>query len=72
MESSYIKAANRPDLMELSMDSANPWELAEELHQDYFDLLKRVAYLENELMTFLENKPTTITQPQVTKNTWWE
>jgi len=30
-------------------------------------VLKRVAYLEDELMTFLENRLTTITQPKVTK-----
>jgi len=36
-------------------------------HQDFYELFKRIAYIEDELKTRQEKKPTTQTQPQVTK-----
>jgi len=61
------KAANGPDLREIPIDPANPWKYVEEAHQDFYELLKRIAYIEDELKTLQKKKPTSLTQPQVTK-----
>jgi len=37
MGTSYVKAANGPDLGELIIYPANPWEYVEEAHQDFYE-----------------------------------
>jgi len=64
---SYVRAANRPDLRKIPIDPANPCEYVEELHQNFGELIKRVMYIEDELITLQENKSTTLTQPQVSQ-----
>jgi len=71
MGTSYAKAANRPDLRELFMDPANPWEYAEEssqaIVQSFVNHRERLERIEEELMTLQKNKPNALTQPQVSK-----
>jgi len=68
----YAKAVNRSDLKKLPLDPDNLWEYVEELHLEFDELFKRIERTEEELMTLQKNKPTGLTQPQVTKNTWRE
>jgi len=42
-------------------------EYVAELHQDFVELIKRVTYIEHDLITLQENKPTALIQSQVTK-----
>jgi len=52
MGTSYVKAANRPDLGELIIYPANPWEYAEKTSQailhDFGELLQRITRIEDE------------------------
>jgi hypothetical protein len=67
MGTSYVKTAGRPEMKKIPLDPVNPWAYAEDLYQDFGDLLKRVTELENELWDLQKKIPTTLAQPPSTK-----
>ncbi len=57
MGTSYVKTAGRPEMKKIPLDPVNPWAYAEDLYQDFGDLLKRVTELENELWDLKKKYP---------------
>jgi hypothetical protein len=68
MGTSYVKTAKRPEMKEIPLDPDSPWDYAEDLHQEFGDLVKRVAELEEESWYLqMSQTPATFTQPPSNK-----